>query len=122
MASKKILLVDDSAVARMFIIRHLSAKHTEWEAVEASTATEAMEILKREKFNIATIDYNMPETNGLELIDQIHKLGYDLKIVMLTANIQTPIREMAEKKGVLFLEKPITDEVVEKIINYENVK
>jgi CheY-like chemotaxis protein len=122
MLAKKILLVDDSVVARIFMIRHLESKYSEWEISQASNAKEALEILERDKYDLVTIDYNMPNTNGMELIDQIQKLGYDIKIVMLTANIQKPIREIAEKKGVLFLEKPISAEVVDKIINYETTK
>lgn len=119
MTLKKILLVDDSSVARLFIIRHLEAGYSDWEILQASSAKEALEILKQHKCNLVTIDYNMPGANGIELVDQIHQLGIDVKIVMLTANIQTTIREIVEKKGVLFLEKPISAEVVEKIINYE---
>jgi len=119
MAAKKILLVDDSVVARLFIIRHLETNYPDWEIVQASSASEALKMIQESTFDVITIDYNMPNTNGLDLIDQIHELGHTEKIVMLTANIQKTIRDEAEKKHVLFLEKPITAEVVDKIINYE---
>jgi CheY-like chemotaxis protein len=119
METKKILLVDDSVVARLFMIRHLEANYSDWQILQASDAKEALEILKQHKCNIMTIDYNMPNTNGLELVDKVRELKYDVKIVMLTANIQKTLKDEAEKKGILFLEKPITIDTVEKIMNYE---
>jgi CheY-like chemotaxis protein len=117
MKSKRILLVDDSVVARMFILRYMESNYPDWEILQASNAKEAMEILRKNDCDIVSVDYNMPDENGLELIEQIREINKEIKIAMLTANIQNTLKDQVENKGVLFLEKPITGDVVEKIMS-----
>jgi len=117
MSPKKILLVDDSVVARLFILRYLESNYPDWEVLQASDAKEALGLLKSNHCEIISVDYNMPDVNGLELIEEILGADHDIKIAMLTANIQNTLKEKVENKGILFLEKPITAEVVEKIMN-----
>lgn len=115
MASKKtILVVDDSLVARMFIRKYFE-NNPEWELLEAEKSEQALEILKNHPCDVISIDYNMPEGNGIDLIDSVLKLYPSIKIAMLTANIQDSLRMEAEKRGVVFLEKPITSKTIERL-------
>lgn len=66
----KILVVDDSAATR-------SALTSAIERLDASTvvaspnAYEALKLLPRERFDLIITDINMPDINGLELINYI---------------------------------------------------
>ncbi|MDH5716560.1 MAG: response regulator [Spirochaetia bacterium] len=115
--SKSILIVDDSAVARMLLKNTILDQQKNWKIFEASAADEALALLEKEKFNMLSIDYNMPGMNGLELVEIIKKKYPKTKMVILTANVQTSFKEKVESHGIEFLEKPITDEIVKKIIN-----
>jgi len=114
--SKKILIVDDSIIARMLIVKHIQVNHSEWEVFEAGSAKEALDILENQQIDLVSIDYNMPETNGIELINQIREKYPETHISMITANIQGTLREKVENMGVSFFEKPITGNLVEELL------
>ncbi|MDB5571227.1 MAG: response regulator receiver protein [Hyphomicrobiales bacterium] len=67
--SHSILLVDDDAFVRTVVGMELEeAGHVVW---TAPSATEALRYLKDNAFDVALLDYAMPETNGLELAQRI---------------------------------------------------
>ena len=57
-----ILIVDDSPTARVKFRRHL--EQAGCEVVTASCSAEALKIATNESFDIAIIDYYMPDENG----------------------------------------------------------
>ncbi|MES0489099.1 MAG: response regulator [Leptospirales bacterium] len=114
--NKKILVVDDSMIARMFIVRHIDELYKNWTILEAAGAEAALKILEESSVDVISIDYNMPGLNGLELAKKIQELYSSVKIALLTANIQDTIRKEAEDIGLVFLEKPITAEIVKKLV------
>lgn len=68
--SKWVLIVEDSASTRSFIVQALE-EIDEIQVVETGTGFEALKILPRYKFNLILTDINMPDINGLELINFI---------------------------------------------------
>jgi len=69
---KKILLVDDSAAARMMIKQHLQiAGCRESEFVEAKNGREALDSLKISSFNLIVTDMNMPVMDGNEFLRRL---------------------------------------------------
>jgi two-component system, chemotaxis family, chemotaxis protein CheY len=64
----RILLVEDSSAMRAFVRAALEEGGVTREVVEASSGFEALRILPRERFDLAIVDINMPDVNGLELI------------------------------------------------------
>ena len=67
--STKILIVDDSPSSRIFFKRLLEARGYLVEA--ASTVEDAIETLKRNSFDLAILDYYMPEMTGESLCRRI---------------------------------------------------
>ena len=63
----KLLIVDDSKLARMAVIKALSSCYPDWPRVEAGSAADALEAVKQEKPDIAIVDFNMPTKDGLDL-------------------------------------------------------
>ena len=114
--NKKILIVDDSVIARILITRHIEEKYKDWVVSEAEDAETALKILQEVTCDVVSIDYNMPGLNGLELVKTIQKLYPSIKIAMLTANIQDTLRKEVEEIGVVFLEKPIVSETVKALV------
>ena len=67
--SKSILIVDDSKVAREVVKEFLSS--TTVKVSEASNGKEALTHLQQNYVDLIICDLNMPQMNGLELIESI---------------------------------------------------
>ncbi|NEQ73072.1 MAG: response regulator [Okeania sp. SIO2C9] len=67
-----ILLLDDSEVDRLTYIRYLkSDPDRTYHIIEAETLEEGIEMWHSERPNIALVDVNLPDGNGLEFLDAI---------------------------------------------------
>jgi two-component system chemotaxis response regulator CheY len=67
---KTILIVDDSTAMRAFIISGLE-ELGKFQFVEAKTGFEALKELPRKRYALIISDINMPDVNGLELLNFI---------------------------------------------------
>jgi CheY-like chemotaxis protein len=52
--------------------------------ITASTAEQALELMKEHQFNLVVTDFMMPDMNGACLIAAIRSRGYDLPVILLT--------------------------------------
>ena len=64
----KVLIVDDSKLARMVMASAFRRIRPEWTLVETANADEALAAVSGGAVDIALIDFNMPGTDGLELV------------------------------------------------------
>lgn len=110
MAEQTILIVDDSRMSRMLISAIAEDTYPDAEIIEAESGQEALNETADKTVQIATIDYNMPEMNGLELSRQLLERFPGIKIGLLTAALETEILNEVERLGIHFVSKPITDE------------
>ena len=69
--SYRVLVVDDSKLARMAVAKALTALHPDWTRVEAANADEALALAKTDSFDIAILDFNMPGRDGLALAAEL---------------------------------------------------
>lgn len=67
---KSILLVEDSATTRS-LIRAVIEEIGDFDVVEAPTGFDALKLLPAQDFDLVVTDINMPDINGLELINFI---------------------------------------------------
>ncbi|WP_272897797.1 PAS domain-containing hybrid sensor histidine kinase/response regulator [Bellilinea caldifistulae] len=86
LAERKILIVDDNAMNRMIISRQTAR----WKMKPYSVASgaEALELIRKgESFDIALIDMQMPEMDGVAVAGEIRKLpeGKNLPMVLFTS-------------------------------------
>lgn len=82
-ATLRILLVDDSATVRAGFSKLL--RRSGYEVETANSVAEGLEAAKSGGFDIAIVDYYMPEANGTELIARLRELPETAE--MLTAII-----------------------------------
>jgi two-component system, chemotaxis family, chemotaxis protein CheY len=68
----KILIVEDSRTSREFIAATVEAVPG-IEAIATSSGFEALKLLPRHRFDLIITDINMPDINGLELINFVKK-------------------------------------------------
>jgi len=106
----KLLIVDDSKLARMAVIKVLSSCYPDWPRVEAGNAADALTAVKQEKPHIAIVDFNMPNRDGLELVVDLRALTPDMPIGVISANHQQAVVDRARALGASFLPKPLTEQ------------
>ncbi len=112
----KILVVDDSSTMRRIIKNTLGRLgHKEvLEAEDGVTAWEAME--SNEDIDILITDWNMPNMNGLELVQKVRaqEKYADLPIIMVTTEGGKTEVITALKAGVNnYIVKPFTPQVLQ---------
>jgi CheY-like chemotaxis protein len=105
-----VLVVDDSKLARMVMASAFRRIRPGWTLVETASAGEALAAVSARKVDIALIDFNMPDTDGLELVAQIHKTHPGMPIALVSANVQDEIIGRARELNAGFIPKPLTDE------------
>lgn len=69
----RILIADDVPSARK-VLRKLLARLGFTEVVEASNGVEGIEHLKQSKFDLIISDWQMPELDGIGLLNQLREL------------------------------------------------
>lgn len=110
--SYKVLIVDDSKLARMGVTRALKQLHPEWESVEASNADEALERVKESVPDFVLMDYNMPGKDGITLAAELRALNEQMGIAVISANQQIEVVNRARATGAVFLPKPLTEKAL----------
>ncbi len=82
--STRVMVVDDHAVLRDGLKLLLNQSPGLRVTAEASSGTEALELLAKASVDIAIVDLSMPEMNGIELTQQIRTRWPDTQVVILS--------------------------------------
>ncbi len=106
MEKKRILVVDDDQVARMLILKVLTMRGHH--AKDVKTGLEALEQLEHHAWDAMILDLELPDIQGLNILEQAIEEKPDLKIVILTAHgsLDTAIKAL-QFKVVDYLLKPV---------------
>jgi DNA-binding NarL/FixJ family response regulator len=109
LVTQRILIVDDSKLARMAVIKALNALRPGWTRLEASNAEEALAMVLKDAPDIALLDFNMPGKDGLVLAAEIRKVAPQTTLAVISANHQVEVINRAREAGAAFLPKPLTE-------------
>lgn len=104
----KILIVDDEELARARLQRMLGTLEYS-EIKEASDADEAIEMFKKEHFDLVFLDINMPKITGLELGYELKYINPDVSIIFQTAYEEHALKAF-DIGAVAYLVKPYSIE------------
>ncbi len=91
-----VLIVDDDAAIRDSLHEFISMAH--YKSYKATSAEEALELLKKMKINVVITDIMLPGLDGLELTDLIKK-SYDTDVIVMTGYSGNYSYEEAINKG-----------------------
>ena len=108
----KLLIVDDSKLARMSAAKAMNTLYPDWVRVEASNADEAIATAKDGSVDVALLDFNMPERDGLELAAELRAHHPKMLLAVVSANHQDEIVARAKAVGAAFLPKPLTEQAL----------
>jgi len=114
----RILLVDDSALARKHIKRTLTSMGLD-NVTEAENGIEAVSILSESLFDLIVTDYNMPEMDGRELSAYIREQSNQssVPIIMVTSEQNSSRLAAVQQAGVSAIcNKPFEPESVRQLI------
>jgi two-component system response regulator AlgR len=104
----QVLVVDDEALARArmaTLLRDCTAPAVALKG-EAANATEAIELLRRQSFDVALLDIHMPGADGLTLARTLGSLPHPPALVFVTAHAEHAVQAF-ELEAVDYLTKPV---------------
>ena len=107
--TKKILVVDDSALMRRVLCDIIDTDERFQVVARATNGLEALDLLSRNQYDAVVLDVNMPQMNGLELLEELRKRKIPARVVMAsTATVEgAKITLDALELGALdFIHKP----------------
>lgn len=114
----KVLIVEDSKASREFIAATVESIDG-IEVLTAASGFEALKILPRHRFDLIITDINMPDINGLELINFVKRNPHyrDTPLFVIT----TEGREQDRQKGLAlgaaeYLVKPFEPQRLEVLL------
>ncbi|KSV68890.1 hypothetical protein N185_28940 [Sinorhizobium sp. GW3] len=105
-----VLVVDDSKLARIVASKAIAALKPDWQRVEAGSADEALRILAERQIDVAVVDFNMPDKDGLDLATEMRDANPTLPIAIITANVQDEVIARVRALNATFVGKPVTQE------------
>ncbi len=112
--SIKVLIVDDSQATRELVCATLE-ELPDAEVTESATGFEALKVLPRQHFDLIITDINMPDINGLELINFVKKnpLYRDVPLFILSSESREQDRARGLALGAAeYLTKPFEPKVL----------
>jgi two-component system response regulator (stage 0 sporulation protein F) len=112
----KILVVDDEEGARDLFNTILTDEG--YDVALASGGEEALGIFKSNPFNLVITDIKMPVMDGLQLLQEIRKMGSKTDVIMVTAYGEVESYLKAMSLGAAeYINKPIRIKELKQIVH-----
>jgi two-component system, chemotaxis family, chemotaxis protein CheY len=118
--SFNVLIVDDSNAMRAVIKKIITISGFQMDqCLEAANGKEAMDALSGNWIDVIISDINMPEVNGLEMLDQLQKSETlkEIPVIMITTEGSSERMQEAFNRGAKgFIKKPFLPEDIRKVL------
>ena len=112
----KILVVDDSGLARRLIRKMLEELGHDVE--EAVDGEEALERYLLHHHDAVVLDLLMHGMYGVDVLQKLKQLNPQLPVIVASADIQRTTREQVKEHGAAaMINKPVTREQMEEVLN-----
>ena len=97
--NKIILLADDEIMLRDLLAELLESNG--FNVIKVSSGLEVLTLLTEEiKVDLIIMDFNMPEMNGLECIEKVRKLNFNMPIILSTGSLNIDTKFDLQKIGI----------------------
>jgi len=107
----RVLIVDDSALARRNLRQILES--ADCEVDEAEDGLSALERYFLEKPDVVLLDLVMRGMYGLDVLEKIRQLDPLAKVVVVSADVQTSSQQLVDQAGAkAFITKPFDREEI----------
>lgn len=119
--SYNILVVDDSDIIRAIVKKSIAMSGLEvGQVFEAGNGVEALKVLGQNWIDIVFADINMPEMNGMELVEKMsedHMLVSVPVVIVSTERNQSRIDELKQRGIRAYIKKPFRPENFRDVVN-----
>ncbi len=114
----KMLVCDDSILARKSMTAMLNSFGYE-NVFEVSNGEDAVNKYKAEKPDIVFLDIVMPVKDGITATKEIIEFDPDARIIVISSvGTQTHLREVIKAGAKDFIQKPVDQDLLKKIIEH----
>jgi len=111
----KALIVDDKKITGDLFGFMLGSDHHDIKIVQSGQ--EALDIVKKERFDVAFIDIIMPQKDGISTLKEMKLISPSLPVVMMSGYTVEEKREEVMSLGALTcLDKPVAKDEVRKVV------
>ncbi|WP_166830273.1 response regulator [Thalassoroseus pseudoceratinae] len=106
------LVVDDSGTMRTIIKRGLSLLSVT-QVADAEDGVQALSLFKSAEFDLILSDWNMPNMDGLEFLENVRSINETIPFIMITTEAERSRVVSAIQAGVSdYIVKPFTVDVL----------
>jgi CheY-like chemotaxis protein len=108
---RRVLVVDDDPDNRLFVCDLLA--HRGYEALQAASGWEALEILQQRGVDLVLLDLVMPTMDGLETLHEIRRHDRDLPVIMMGMLTTAELERRVRSEGAqAWLDKPVRQDAL----------
>ncbi|MFH2012433.1 MAG: sigma-54 dependent transcriptional regulator [Pseudomonadota bacterium] len=123
--SGKILIVDDEK-DMLVLLKRIILEKTDHQLVTECDPVMALELFKKESFDLVIVDLKMPRMDGIKLLEEVKKINPNILVVIMTAygTIETAV-EAVQKGAYDYITKPFRKErillTVDKVMKWREI-
>lgn len=85
----KILLLEDHPIFRFGVRQLISQRWPDADIVESENLADALKKARADGLQLALVDLNLPDANGLECVSQLRRAAPYLRLLVLSQNAET---------------------------------
>lgn len=107
----KVLIADDATIMRNILKNTITEQYRNFTLLEARDGQEAVDLYKKEKPDLVTMDITMERKNGLDAAKEILQIDKHAKIIIVTSLGQEKMLNECVQAGVRdYIVKPFSKE------------
>jgi DNA-binding NtrC family response regulator len=96
--SEKILIVDDEP-DMLKLLSMIIREKTSYDVTTTNNPLEALDLAKKNPFDLVITDLKMPGLDGIELLDAVKKVDEDIPFIIITAYSSVEAAAEADRKS-----------------------
>jgi CheY-like chemotaxis protein len=113
----RVLIADDSAVTRRVMSALISTIAPGADLVEAATGADTCEELRRNVFDVAFVDFHMPDMSGARAVSLARRVGADPFVVVMGDSPEDATDRMLRTIDAYeFVQKPLEERELRQIL------
>lgn len=94
-----LLLVEDHPIFRFGVRQLIAQRWPEATIVEAGSLAEAQQAVRQQSFDLALLDLNLPDSEGLEIVSHLQRSAPGARLLVLSLNAEVAYARRALQLG-----------------------
>lgn len=113
----RVLVAEDNEVNQMILFRHITKANENAEVSLASNGEAALDLVRKQRFDLILMDMEMPVMDGLTATKRIRALGDDTPLYIVSGNVSREDRELSQQAGATgHIAKPLDREQIRGLV------